>query len=60
VTSHRLALPAVLGLLALAVPVLVALGLISLTIGGAAELVGLTAAVFPVLPVVPVGGSLGT
>jgi RsiW-degrading membrane proteinase PrsW (M82 family) len=52
VTSHRPALPAVLGLIALAVPVLIALGLISLTIGGAAELAGLTAAVFPVLPVV--------
>lgn len=51
-TSHRPALPAVLGLIALAVPVLVALGLISFTIGGAAELAGLTAAVFPVLPVV--------
>jgi RsiW-degrading membrane proteinase PrsW (M82 family) len=44
----------VLGLAALAVPVLVALSLISATIGGAAVLAGTTAAVLPVLPVVAV------
>jgi len=52
VTHHRTALPAALGLIALAVPVLIALGLISVTIGGSAVLVGTMTAVFPVLPVV--------
>lgn len=42
----------VLGLVALAVPVLVVLGLISASIGGPAMVVGTTAAVLPVLPVV--------
>ena len=46
------ALPVVLGLVALAVPVLVALGLISVTVGGPAVLFGAMTAVFPVLPVV--------
>jgi RsiW-degrading membrane proteinase PrsW (M82 family) len=50
--QHGRVLPAVLGLIALAVPVLVAFGLISVTIGGAAALVGAMTAVFPVLPVV--------
>ncbi|MGH3694821.1 MAG: PrsW family intramembrane metalloprotease [Pseudonocardiaceae bacterium] len=49
---HRPALLSVLRLVALAVPVLVALGLISLSIGSAAVLVGTTAALLPVLPVV--------
>ena len=48
----RTALPAVLGLIALAVPVFIALGLIGSAIGATAVLVGMTTAVFPVLPVV--------
>lgn len=48
---QRPALPVVLGLIALAVPVLVAFGLISSTVGAAAALVGTMTAVFPVLPV---------
>jgi protease PrsW len=50
--QHRQGLRALLELAVLAVPVLVALGLISLTIGGAAVLVGTIAAMLPVLPVV--------
>lgn len=50
--QHRAALLAALRLVALAVPVLVALGLISTTIGSAAMLAGTMAAVLPVLPVV--------
>ncbi len=50
--QSRRALLSVLRLVALAVPVLVALGLISLSIGSAAVLVGTMAAVLPVLPVV--------
>lgn len=46
------ALPVVLALIALAVPVLIALGLISVTVGGSAVLFGVMTAVFPVLPVV--------
>ena len=41
-----------LGLIALAVPVFIALGLIGSAIGATAVLVGMTTAVFPVLPVV--------
>jgi protease PrsW len=52
VTHHRTVLPAVLGLIALAVPVLIALSLISSAIGGPAALFGTITAVFPVLPVV--------
>jgi RsiW-degrading membrane proteinase PrsW (M82 family) len=44
-------LPA-LGLVALAIPFLIALSIISTTVGGAAVLVGAMAAVLPVLPVV--------
>ncbi|MDQ3899611.1 MAG: PrsW family intramembrane metalloprotease, partial [Actinomycetota bacterium] len=46
------ALPVVLAMIALAVPVLIALGLISVTVGGSAVLFGAMTAVFPVLPVV--------
>ena len=46
-------LPA-LGLVALAVPFLIALGFISTDLGGPAVLVGAMAAVLPVLPVVAV------
>ncbi len=45
---------AVLGMVVLAVPFLVALGLISTNVGGLAALVGAMAAVLPVLPVVAV------
>jgi RsiW-degrading membrane proteinase PrsW (M82 family) len=51
--SGQVLLPA-LGMVVLAVPFLVALGLISTTVGGAAVLVGAMAAVLPVLPVVAV------
>lgn len=49
--QHSQVLP-VLGLVALGVPVLIALGVISTNLGGAAVLVGTMAAVLPVLPVV--------
>jgi RsiW-degrading membrane proteinase PrsW (M82 family) len=52
VSYARTALPAVLGLIALAVPVFIALGLIGSAIGATAVLVGMMTAVFPVLPVV--------
>jgi RsiW-degrading membrane proteinase PrsW (M82 family) len=51
VERGRVLLP-VLGLVALAILVLIALSVISTNIGGAAELVGTMAAVLPVLPVV--------
>ncbi len=50
--QRRRELLSVLRLVALAVPVLVALGLISVSVGSAAVLVGTMAAVLPVLPVV--------
>ncbi len=50
---RRVLLP-VLGLVALAIPVLIALGVISTDVGGDAVLVGVMAAVLPVLPVVGV------
>jgi len=49
--SGQVLLPA-LGMIVLAVPFLVALGLISTSLGGAAVLVGAMAAVLPMLPVV--------
>jgi protease PrsW len=49
--NRRVLLP-VLGLVALAVPGLIALGFISTNIGGGAVLVGALAAVLPVIPVV--------
>ncbi len=49
--TRQVLLP-VLGLAALAVPALIVLGFISTTLGGGAVLVGATAAVVPVVPVV--------
>lgn len=49
---HRSGVRAVLSLVALAVPLVLVLGLIGASIGGVAVLVGMMAAVLPVLPVV--------